>query len=123
MIPKAKEHVMRCLSSRALRSERKVKKPIRFRHDAIPTLQDKGQKDPLHVYLRNMQAEGVEGDENALVHHHRARAVGLADVRVGGVAVDRVSARQVSWIRVDRRVHRYPSSDPQDEHARHECLF
>lgn len=70
-----------------------------------------------------MQAEGVEGDEHALVHHHRARAVGLADVRVWGVAVDSVSARQVSWVRVDRRVNRYPRSDPQDEHARHESLF
>lgn len=69
-----------------------------------------------------MQAEGVEGHEHTLVHHHGTRPVGLADVGVGRIAVDGVSARQVPRVRVDRRVHRYTGADAQNKHACYESL-
>lgn len=69
-----------------------------------------------------MQAEGVERDEYSLVHHHGTHAVLLADVGIGCVAVDGVSARQVPRVRVDGRVNRHTGTDPQHKHARYESL-
>lgn len=70
-----------------------------------------------------MQAERVEGHENALVHHHGARTVFLADIRVGSIAINRVPAGQVPWIRVDRRINSYTGADSQNEDARYKSLI
>ena len=73
-------------------------------------------------HLRDVQAEGVEGNEHPLINHHGARTVRLADVRVGRITVDGVSARQVLRVCVDRRVDGHTGADPQDENACNEGL-
>lgn len=51
--------------------------------------------------LGNIYVEWIEGNEYALVEHHRAGPVGGAQLGVGGIAVDGVTTGQVLRVRVD----------------------
>lgn len=75
------------------------------------------------AYLRHVQTERVECNEHALVHHHSTRTVRLAEVGVRCVTVDRIAARQIPRISVDRRVHRDSGADSQHKHPCHEGLL
>mmetsp|Transcript_3060 Transcript_3060/g.4893 ORF Transcript_3060/g.4893 Transcript_3060/m.4893 type:complete len:257 (+) Transcript_3060:63-833(+) len=71
----------------------------------------------LHVALRHVHAEGVEGHEHPRIHGDAGGPVLLADGRVGGRPVDGVAGGQVVGVGVDGGVHGHAGPNPNHKRA------